>query len=102
VPHRDRPRQPTTSEKMFLTPEQVADLANEIAPEYRALIFTAAYTGLRWGELTGLAVRHVDLLHRKITVTRQLVDTRGRVAFAEPKTRPAVALSRSPRSSSRS
>ena len=33
-------------ETHFLTPEQVADLADAIHPRFRALVYTAAYTGL--------------------------------------------------------
>ena len=32
-----------------------------------------AYTGLRWSELTGLQVKHVDLKRRRLTVERNLV-----------------------------
>ncbi|MGO9909668.1 MAG: site-specific integrase, partial [Acidimicrobiales bacterium] len=38
-------------EMHFLTPAQVIDLADEIDDRYRALIYTAAYGGLRAGEL---------------------------------------------------
>jgi integrase len=38
------------------------------------------HTGLRWGELAGLRVRRVDLLHRQITVAEQLLEVRGRLA----------------------
>jgi len=51
----------------------------------------AAYTGLRWGELAGLCVRRVDLLHRRITVAEQLLEVRGRLAFGPTKTVPACA-----------
>jgi integrase len=49
-------------------------------------VLVAAYTGLRWGELAGLRVQRVDLLHRRITVAEQLTETRGAFAFAPPKT----------------
>ena len=53
---------------------------------FRALVLVAAYTGLRWGELAGLRVKRVDLLHRQITVAEQLLEVRGRLAFGPPKT----------------
>ena len=40
----------------FLEPANVEELANAFADHYRALILTAAYVGLRWGELAGLGV----------------------------------------------
>jgi integrase len=32
----------------------------------------AAYGGLRWGELVGLRVKRVDLLHGRVTVAEQV------------------------------
>lgn len=39
--------------------------------QYRAMILLA-YTGLRWGECSGLKVKRVDLLRRRLTVARDL------------------------------
>lgn len=63
-------------EMCFLTPEQVSMLAGAINPRYAALIYTAAYTGMRWGELAGLSL---DNVHRtrfgnQIKVDRSLVE----------------------------
>jgi integrase len=52
----------------FATIDQVAELAEAMPPRFKALVLVAAYTGLRWGELAGLRVKRVDLLHRRITV----------------------------------
>jgi integrase len=73
-------------EMRFATVTQVAALADAIPPRFRALVLVAAYTGLRWGELAGLRVKRVDLLHRRITVAEQLLEVRGRLAFGPPKT----------------
>jgi integrase len=77
-------------EMRFATVTQVAALADAIPPRFRALVLVAAYTGLRWGELAGLRVRRVDLLHRQITVAEQLLEVRGRLAFGPPKTGAAL------------
>ena len=55
----------------FLTPAQVNDLAGTIDGRYKALIYTAAYAGLRAGELAALKVDALDLgqLGGTITVT---------------------------------
>ncbi len=45
-----------------LTPAEVLALADAIDPHYRVLILTAAYSGLRAGELHALRRRDVDLL----------------------------------------
>jgi integrase len=49
-------------EMRFLTPAEVAALADAIAPRYRALVLVGAYGGLRIGELAGLRRCRVDLL----------------------------------------
>jgi integrase len=47
---------------------------------------TAAFCGLRWGELAGLRRRRVDLLHKKIVVAEQLSEVNGALSFGPPKT----------------
>jgi integrase len=42
------------AEMQIATPEQVAALAAAVGAHWEALVFTAAYSGLRWGELAGL------------------------------------------------
>jgi integrase len=74
------------SEMPFATVAEVAALADAMPPRFRALVLVAAYTGLRWGELAGLRVRRVDLLHRRITVAEQLLEVRGQFTFGPPKT----------------
>jgi integrase len=71
----------------FLEPSVLTRLADAHPPSYRPLVLTAAYVGLRWGELVGLAVDHVDLLHRTIRVDRQLVEVAGSISFGPPKTK---------------
>jgi integrase len=46
----------------YLTNEQVRLLARE-AGDNGVIVLTLAYTGLRWGEATGLRVRDVDLVN---------------------------------------
>jgi integrase len=70
----------------FLTADEVAEVAAAIDEPYRALVLTAAYTGCRFGELTGLRVRRLDLLRRSLTITETLADVRGQVSLAPPKT----------------
>jgi integrase len=49
-------------EMRFLTPVEIARLADAIRPRYRALVLVGAYGGLRIGELAGLRRSRVDLL----------------------------------------
>jgi integrase len=73
-------------EMRFATVAQVAALGEAIAPRYRALVLVAAYGGLRWGELVGLRVRRVDLLHGRVTVAEQVAEVNGRFIPGPPKT----------------
>lgn len=74
------------SQRVFLSAAEVADLAEAITPRYRVFIYTAAYTGLRAGELGALRRRDVDLLHGTITVERALKDVGGHLIFGQTKT----------------
>ncbi len=74
-------------ERVFLTPDQVDRLAAAVPDRYRALVLTAAYTGLRWGELTGLKVARLDLLRRppRLHVVESLLEVGGKFSFGLPK-----------------
>lgn len=73
-------------EQRFLTVDEVATLADRIAPAYRALVLLGAYGGLRWGELAGLRRSRVDVLRSRVTVVETAVDVGGKITFGEPKT----------------
>ena len=70
----------------FLTPPQIQSLADEIGPDWSTLVLTAAYTGLRWGELAGLRVEGLDIGGRTIAVVEQLTEVSGTLRFGPPKT----------------
>ena len=82
----DLPAETSGEEMHFLTPEQVAKLAETIDPRYRALIFTAAYTGMRAGELAALKVSRVNLLKRRLEVVESLSEVRGKLIAGPTKT----------------
>ena len=48
---------------------------------------TAAYSGLRWGELTALTIAQVDQADRVITVDRKVVEVAGHLYVEAPKNR---------------
>jgi integrase len=48
---------------------------------------TAAYSGLRWGELTALTVGQVETVARVITVDRKVVEVAGHLYIEAPKNR---------------
>jgi integrase len=69
------------------TPAEVAALADAIDARYRALVLTAAYAGCRWGELTGLRVRNLDLRRGLLRVVEQAVELgSGKRIVRAPKT----------------
>ena len=78
-------------EMRVATVAQVAALAEAIDPRFRALVLVAAYAGLRWGELVGLRVKRVDLLHGRITVAEQATEIDGQLHLgaAQDRGRPA-------------
>lgn len=45
-----------------------------------------AYTGLRWGEATGLRVKHLDAKRRRVSVEENAVIVNGHVQVGTPKT----------------
>lgn len=62
--------------KVFLTHEQVHALA-ERSGDYALMIKTMAYTGMRFGEVTALQGRDIDLLRKRIRVNRSFSDVKG-------------------------
>jgi integrase len=78
-------------EMVFLDWDDVVQLAEAHQPRFRALIYVAADTGMRWSELIGLRRSKVDLRGRKIRVTEQLVQMAdGSFVRKEPKTGASV------------
>jgi integrase len=84
------PRVPTR-EMVFLSWEEVVDLAEAMSERYRALIYLAVDSGMRWSELVGLRRAKVDAARRKVRVTEQLVRLQaGEWLRKEPKTAAGV------------
>lgn len=57
-------------ERKLVEPEQIAAIADEIRPWWRATVLLAAWCALRFGELAQLRRRDIDLLHESISVTK--------------------------------
>jgi integrase len=74
-------------EMRFLTPAEIARLADSIVPRYRALVLVAGYGGLRVGELAGLRRGRVDLLRGTVEVAEIVTEVGGVLRFGPPKTR---------------
>jgi integrase len=72
-------------EMQIASPEEVAALAAAVGPRWEAIVFAAAYSGLRWGELVGLRRRDINLVTNTISVTRKLGEVNGNLSFSAPK-----------------
>jgi integrase len=68
---------------VYLSHEQVHTLASE--SKYPTLVLVLAYTGLRWGEATGLRVKDVNPLRKRLSVIQNAVDVGGKVIVGTPK-----------------
>lgn len=72
--------------KIFLSAAQVGQLANATFDDrQRLIVYTLAYTGLRWGELAGLRVQDFDALRRRFNVEQTIVESGGHVEIKPPK-----------------
>ena len=74
-------------EMRFLSPAEVASLAEVIDPRFRALVYLGAYAGLRVGEMFGLRAGRLDLPRSRVDVVETVVEVSGELHFGPPKTR---------------
>lgn len=72
------------AKRRYLTAAQVEVLASK-AGVWRPVVLLLAYTGLRWGEMAALRVADVDMLRRRVHVTRSVTVVDGRFVWGEPK-----------------
>ena len=86
-------------EMVFLTADEVLQLADEVAnpprplrhplrahPQYSLLVRLAAFTGLRAGEVAALRVGRVNPLHGRIEVAESASEVRSELVYGPPKT----------------
>lgn len=72
-------------EMHFLTPAEVEAVAEAVPSRYRTLVYFAAHTGCRSGEIAALRVRNLDMLRAKVTISESLADVSGQLHFGAPK-----------------
>ena len=90
------PRLGPARAKVVLTPSQIIRLADCIHPRYRALIYLAAYGGLRWGELAALHPKRLDLKRGSVDVRESLADVSGTLITLTPKSKKRRSVSLPP------
>ncbi|WP_248241709.1 tyrosine-type recombinase/integrase [Microbacterium kunmingense] len=81
---RSLPRHGPGKRRVYLSHDQVATLA--ACSAYPTLVLTLAYTGLRWGEATGLRVRSVNRLRRRFVIEENAVTIAYEIHVGTPKT----------------
>lgn len=69
----------------ILEPAEISNLAEAIDQRYRAMVLTAAYAGLRFGELAALKVGRFDALRKTIRVEESLAEVKGEFYVKPPK-----------------
>ena len=75
----------TPKDVTLLTVAQVQALSDAVPPRHRLLILLAAWCGLRFGELTALRRRDIDLAEGTITVEQAAVTVSGQRLITTPK-----------------
>lgn len=80
----------THREMTIATTEDIATLAERIDPRYRTWLLTAAYSGLRFGELVALQRQSLDLEAGRIRVGASTTEVRGKLVTGMPKTNAGV------------
>jgi integrase len=82
--HKIRLPRKVGKERVYLSHHQVQALAKQ-SRDKSTLILVLAYCGLRWGEATGLRVRDLDALKRRLTVRENAVAVGGKIIVGTPK-----------------
>lgn len=78
LPAKPKPKQ------VYLTAEQLAMLAGEA--KHPEIVWTLGTVGLRWGELSGLRVRNVNVLKSRLRVEEAATTNGNEVTIGETKT----------------
>lgn len=71
--------------RRYLSDDEIEALVAEVPDEWKAFALIAAYGGLRFGEICGLRVDHVNFLRRNVRVEQAIVEVRGKHHFGPPK-----------------
>ena len=80
------PRDHGHQEMVFLDAKQVRHLAETIEPRFRVLIYMAAYTGMRAGELSALRVEKLNLTKATVDIVESASEVRGKWQVGPTKT----------------
>ncbi len=73
----------------MLSVTEVYQLADAIAPRYRALVLLATFGNVRWGDLAGLRRRNLDLDGRSVRIVETVYEF-GQLVKGTPKSKASV------------
>jgi integrase len=73
----------TVEEKRFLDAEEVQRLIQAMPERYQPLVAVAAWLGLRWQEVAGLKVKHLNLMRGELTVAGVIERVAGSYRYVE-------------------
>ncbi len=79
----DPPRVPRR-DMVFLDWDQALRVTEAHSDRFRAFIYLAVDSGIRWGEMVGLRRARVDLARRKVRVTEQLTQLEDHSWIRQP------------------
>ena len=80
------PREYSKQDMVFLNARQVRKLAETIDSRFRVLIYAAAYTGMRAGELSALRVNRLNLIKGTVDIVESASEIRGKWVLGPTKT----------------
>lgn len=72
-------------EMRFLSDAQLERLVSTLPDQFRGLVSTAGYIGVRWGELVGLKQDRLNLTKGTVEVVETLVEINGCLTLGHPK-----------------
>lgn len=80
----DLPRPDDEDEHVYLTYDQLEALA-DAAAEYRLMILTLGYCGIRWAEASAIKTGRLQVPKRRIRIVQNYTDVRGELALGPVK-----------------
>ncbi|QKV97752.1 tyrosine-type recombinase/integrase [Streptomyces sp. NA02950] len=81
----DLPRRDDDDDHVYLSHEQLEALANA-AGEYRLLVLTLGYCGIRWGEAIAAKGRRLNVDTRRLRIVQAYSDVKGKLELGPVKT----------------
>ena len=79
-----------SAERPALTVGQVYELVDLVPERWKAFMLLKTFASMRWGEITALTRRDVDLEKRTVRISRQFVSIPGGLRLGPPKSRAGI------------